>query len=113
MGTLASGTFERKKQAAVAMSKPFDYSKWDKIELSDDEDDLHPNIDKDSWFRMKHRNRVEKEEDDGKKSASLEKQLKKVKDELKQYPGEAAKHTKAKKLQAEADKLEADLAKIE
>ena len=44
------------------MSKPFDYSKWDKIELSDDEDDVHPNIDKESWFRMKHRSRVEREE---------------------------------------------------
>jgi cell division cycle protein 37 len=44
------------------MSKGFDYSKWDKIELSDDEDDVHPNIDKESWFRMKHRSRVEREE---------------------------------------------------
>lgn len=44
------------------MSKPFDYSKWDKIELSDDEEDVHPNIDKESWFRMKHRSRVEREQ---------------------------------------------------
>jgi len=44
------------------MSKPFDYSKWDNIELSDDEDDVHPNIDKESWFRMKHRSRVERED---------------------------------------------------
>jgi cell division cycle protein 37 len=44
------------------MSKPFDYSKWDKIELSDDEEDVHPNIDRESWFRMKHRSRVEREE---------------------------------------------------
>ena len=44
------------------MSKPFDYSKWDNIELSDDEDDVHPNIDRESWFRMKHRSRVEREE---------------------------------------------------
>jgi len=28
------------------MSKPFDYSKWDNIEISDDEDDCHPNIEK-------------------------------------------------------------------
>ena len=27
-------------------AKSFDYSKWDNIELSDDESDLHPNIDK-------------------------------------------------------------------
>jgi cell division cycle protein 37 len=48
------------------MSKPFDYSKWDKIELSDDEEDVHPNIDKESWFRMKHRSRVEREEHEDK-----------------------------------------------
>jgi len=28
------------------MNKPFDYSKWDNIEISDDEDDCHPNIEK-------------------------------------------------------------------
>ena len=34
------------------MSKlAFDYSKWDNIEISDDEADTHPNIDKASWFR--------------------------------------------------------------
>jgi len=44
------------------MSKGFDYSKWDNIELSDDESDCHPNIEKESWFRMKHRSRVEREE---------------------------------------------------
>lgn len=43
-------------------SKAFDYSKWDNIELSDDESDLHPNIDKDSWFRLKHRTRIEREQ---------------------------------------------------
>lgn len=42
--------------------KPFDYSKWDNIEISDDEEDCHPNIDKASWFRMKHRSRVEREQ---------------------------------------------------
>lgn len=30
--------------------------------MSDDEDDVHPNIDKESWFRMKHRSRVERED---------------------------------------------------
>ena len=46
------------------MAKNFsdNYSKWDRIELSDDESDLHPNIDKDSWFRLKHRTRLEREE---------------------------------------------------
>jgi cell division cycle protein 37 len=48
------------------MSKGFDYSKWDKIELSDDEDDVHPNIDRESWFRLKHRSRVEREANEDK-----------------------------------------------
>lgn len=46
---------------------PIDYSKWDKIELSDDEDfDCHPNIDKASFVRFKqreiHRQRQERRE---------------------------------------------------
>ena len=58
------------------MSKlPFDYSKWDKIELSDDEEDCHPNIDKESWFRMKHRSRVEREENEGKDKVKIKKEV--------------------------------------
>jgi len=91
----------------------FDYSKWDNIDLSDDEDDVHPNIDKDSWFRLKHRTRVENEEDEAKKTARLQKRLKEVREELKTF-GEAGKtHTKAVKLTEEADKIEAELAKFE
>ena len=48
-----------------------DYSKWDNIELSDDESDLHPNIDKDSWFRMKHRSRLEREEKEDKEMEAM------------------------------------------
>ena len=55
-------TFSNFIESKQTMSKPFDYSKWDNIELSDDEDDVHPNIDRESWFRMKHRSRVEREE---------------------------------------------------
>ena len=51
----------------------FNYSKWDNIELSDDEDDLHPNIDKESWFRMKHRSRLEREEREDQEVKHMEK----------------------------------------
>lgn len=95
------------------MPTGFNYSKWDNIELSDDEDDLHPNIDKDSWFRLKHRNRVEKEEDDDKTKGGLDKQLSKLKDDLKAF-GEAGKtHMKAQKLQKEIEDIEAKLDKME
>ncbi|KAH8078149.1 hypothetical protein JL720_9827 [Aureococcus anophagefferens] len=50
----------------------FDYSKWDNIEISDDEADCHPNIDKASWFRMKHRSRVEREDTEAADRKSME-----------------------------------------
>lgn len=91
----------------------FDYSKWDKIELSDDEEDFHPNIDKDSWIRLKHRTRVENEEDDSKKQAGMQKRLQQIREELKTFGEAGQTHLKAKKLREEADKIEADLAKME
>lgn len=40
---------------------PIDYSKWDKIELSDDSDiEVHPNVDKRSFIRWKQRDIQEK-----------------------------------------------------
>lgn len=38
-----------------------DYSKWNHIEVSDDEDDTHPNIDTPSLFRWRHQARVERD----------------------------------------------------
>ncbi len=53
----------------------FNYSKWDNIELSDDEDDVHPNIDKESWFRLKHRTRVEREEKEDKDKTRIKEEV--------------------------------------
>lgn len=39
---------------------PIDYSKWKAIEVSDDEDDTHPNIDTPSLFRWRHQARLER-----------------------------------------------------
>ncbi|CAG8621920.1 11753_t:CDS:2 [Ambispora leptoticha] len=55
---------------------PIDYSKWDKLELSDDEDfECHPNVDKASFIRWKqaeiHRKREERRE----KIETLKKQI--------------------------------------
>merc|ERR1712146_278872 len=35
--------------------------------------DLHPNIDKESWFRMKHRSRLEREDREDKEKADIAK----------------------------------------
>ncbi|PAV60763.1 hypothetical protein WR25_25428 [Diploscapter pachys] len=63
---------------------PIDYSKWKEIEVSDDEDDTHPNIDTPSLFRWRHQARLErmaekkqkKEELEKEKSSDLEDKLK-------------------------------------
>lgn len=45
------------------MSKPFDYSKWDRLEISDDEDTYHPNLDTGLNIRVNRITRDRKEEE--------------------------------------------------
>lgn len=52
-----------------------DYSVWDHIEVSDDEDDTHPNIDTPSLFRWRHQARVERMEEFQRKGEDLSKSL--------------------------------------
>jgi cell division cycle protein 37 len=49
-----------------------DYSKWKNIEVSDDEDDVHPNIDTPSLFRWRHQARIERMEDEKKEKEEFE-----------------------------------------
>ena len=73
-------------EEAVEQSKlAFDYSKWDRLDLSDEDgDDCHPNIDKASWVKLKARQRKERREKEdikiGKMKAKIEKYEKKTKD---------------------------------
>ncbi|XP_072420527.1 hsp90 co-chaperone Cdc37 [Chiloscyllium punctatum] len=50
-----------------------DYSVWDHIEVSDDEDDTHPNIDTASLFRWRHQARIERMEEAQKEREEYEK----------------------------------------
>lgn len=52
-----------------------DYSVWDHIEVSDDEDDTHPNIDTPSLFRWRHQARVERMDEFQKKGEEMDKTL--------------------------------------
>jgi len=55
------------------MSKlSFDYSKWDRLELSDDEDTHHPNLDKNLNIRVNRITRDRKEEEVDTEKAKLE-----------------------------------------
>lgn len=89
-----------------------DYSKWKSIEVSDDEDDVHPNIDTGSLFRWRHQARVEKMEQKKQEEEQLKKrkaELKKKEEELKTLEAEAAARDR---LEREKKKLELEKKKL-
>lgn len=55
------------------MSRPFDYSKWDRLEISDDEKDAHPNIDSSLMIRIKREQRARREAEEEMKKTQLRK----------------------------------------
>lgn len=55
------------------MSRPFDYSKWDRLEVSDDEKDAHPNIDSSLMIRIKREQRARREAEEAMKKDQLRK----------------------------------------
>ncbi|VDL71433.1 unnamed protein product [Nippostrongylus brasiliensis] len=65
-GTSGQSTFNTGKM-------PIDYSKWKAIEVSDDEDDTHPNIDTPSLFRWRHQARLERMAEKKQKREEIEK----------------------------------------
>uniref|UniRef100_A0A7S0UFD9 Hsp90 chaperone protein kinase-targeting subunit n=1 Tax=Pseudo-nitzschia delicatissima TaxID=44447 RepID=A0A7S0UFD9_9STRA len=85
------------------MSKPFDYSKWDNIELSDDEDDVHPNIDRESWFRMKHRSRVEREDHEDKDKKRIKSEMDKANHRIRMLERDLKKIQKRKEDDSDSD----------
>lgn len=62
---------------------PIDYSKWKNIEVSDDEDDTHPNIDNASLFRWRHQARVERMREMEQKKEAFAKEKEKAEAKLK------------------------------
>jgi len=74
---------------------------------------LHPNIDKDSWFRLKHRQRVEKEEDDDQKRAKMQTRLASLRKDYDAYPEATKNHMKCQKIFKEIRDIEAELERME
>lgn len=62
---------------------PIDYSKWKSIEVSDDEDDTHPNIDTPSLFRWRHQARLERMAEMKQKKEEVEGQMEKGNERVK------------------------------
>ena len=53
---------------------PVNYSKWDNIELSDDEDNFHPNIDNNLMIRLQREKRQQREKEEQEKRDKLAKE---------------------------------------
>jgi len=67
------------------------YSKWDNIHVSDDEDDTHPNVDTPSLFRWRHKARVEREEELKKRRFQIDRDGDKLKQQIRKAKDESKK----------------------
>jgi cell division cycle protein 37 len=56
------------------MSKPISYAQWKNMEISDDEDETHPNIHKPSLDKWRHEARLQRREKRLEKQHEHEKQ---------------------------------------
>ncbi|XP_055689084.1 hsp90 co-chaperone Cdc37 [Lutzomyia longipalpis] len=88
-----------------------DYSKWKDIEISDDEDDTHPNIDTPSLFRWRHKARVERMEEAQKEKEAFEAKKKETEQKMKELQTkltEMSDEEKAEEVKRELDRIEAE-----
>lgn len=91
---------------------PIDYSKWKNIEVSDDEDDTHPNIDNASLFRWRHQARVERMKEMNAKKQSFAQEREKAEAKLKAIRDRVEKE-KAQEAQEELKKAEKEFEEAE
>lgn len=96
---------------------PIDYSKWKSIEVSDDEDDTHPNIDNASLFRWRHQARLErmrememKKKNFANEKAKAEAKLKSLKERLEK---EGLESEELKKAEDEYEKAKSQCEEID
>lgn len=87
---------------------PLDYSRWNNIEISDDEDDTHPNVDTASLFRWRHRAREEKMAEHNKQKNELVEKIDNTKHKVEDLKKSVDFNDKKKQL----DELEGNLKKL-
>ncbi|EDV19727.1 uncharacterized protein TRIADDRAFT_32935 [Trichoplax adhaerens] len=85
-----------------------DYSKWDNIEISDDEDDTHPNIDTASLFRWRHQARLQRMEEAKSEKDEYRQQREKLLEQTKEKDTTELNHykTRLSELLEEINQLE-------
>jgi len=93
-----------------------DYRKWDHIEISDDEDETHPNIDTRSLFKWRHEARIDRMEQMDQKKTDLETSIKENSDKLEKAKKELAAsksdEEKVKKIEKELEDLNIEASKL-
>lgn len=95
-----------------------DYRKWDHIEISDDEDETHPNIDTRSLFKWRHEARVDRMAEMENKKNTVEKSIDENKTKVKETKkklDEAKKSNKTDevtKIKESLDKLNVEGSKL-
>lgn len=87
-----------------------DYSKWKKIDISDDEDDTHPNIDTGSLFRWRHEDRVKRLNERQTKQKKLRDEEKELAQKLKSIKVDTEDY---KQTSAELDKVKQEIQAFE
>lgn len=76
-------TTQRKLEKLKKKDAAFDYSKWDRLDLSDDDaEDCHPNIEKASWMRIKAQQREERRATEEATIAKMTRKIKKYSDRV-------------------------------
>ncbi|KAK6168966.1 hypothetical protein SNE40_020110 [Patella caerulea] len=89
------------------------YSKWDHIEISDDEDDTHPNIDTASLYRWKHDARLERMAQAQQKKESFEKGYSSHKQKLAEVKKKLKEADEKSELSADLEKLKLEMSDLE
>ncbi|KAL1282994.1 Hsp90 co-chaperone Cdc37 [Trichinella pseudospiralis] len=90
---------------------PIDYSKWKDIELSDDEDDLSPHFERNAFFEMRHRVRLERMEMEKEYREEVEQNRKTTLEELQKLKEQLGKEQLSDAEKAEGEKKMEDLNK--
>ncbi|XP_055844020.1 hsp90 co-chaperone Cdc37 [Episyrphus balteatus] len=93
-----------------------DYSKWKDIEISDDEDEVHPNIDTPSLFRWRHQARIERMEEMDREKTEFEKRKNSQKSRLIEVKQKIKEKGDMEELRKELEKIEEEgkeIARIE
>ncbi|XP_050311799.1 hsp90 co-chaperone Cdc37 [Anthonomus grandis grandis] len=88
-----------------------DYSKWKNIEVSDDEDETHPNIDTPSLFRWRHQARMERMEERQKEKEALDKKKLEHEKKLKEL-NQKLQENKTEELEKQLKQLELEGKKL-